>query len=182
MWYQMYQQIRLRTSDALKELSKIWKTTLFLELYVTHTDNYPQLPASKRNPISIYIRSVKMTHVPVLSTATERTPPLWHSILTRASFWLGDQRVTVPLGWPRWMMALWGFWHITSSRPVLVQMAATSFPTDTSRYCRKLVALWGQEEEQEGLSELFTGGEFKSISRLRVFKLWGAWGRDVRQR
>lgn len=85
-----------------------------------------------------------VTHVPVLSTATERTPPWWQSILTRASFWFGDQRVTVPLGWPRWMMALWGFWHITLSRPVLVEMAATSFPIDTSRYCRKPVALCRQ--------------------------------------
>lgn len=86
-----------------------------------------------------------VTHVPALSTATERTAPWWQSIFTRASFWLGDQSVTVPLWWPKWMMALWGFWHITSSRPVLVQIAATSFPTETSRNCRKLVALWRQE-------------------------------------
>lgn len=82
-----------------------------------------------------------VTHLPALSTATERTAPWWQSIFTRASFWLGDQSVTVPLWWPKWMTALWGFWHIASSRPVLVQIAATSFPTETSRYCRKLVAL-----------------------------------------
>lgn len=82
------------------------------------------------------------TYVPVLSTVSERTAPLWHSILTNGSFWLGDHRLTVPFGWPKWMMALWGFCAITSSLPDFVQIAATSFPTDTSRYCRKPVALW----------------------------------------
>lgn len=46
------------------------------------------------------------THVPVLSMVTEHTPPWWQSILTSGSLWLGVQRVTVPLEWPRWMMAL----------------------------------------------------------------------------
>lgn len=111
----------------------------------------------------------RVTHVPVLSTVTERTPPWWQSILARASFWLGDQRVTVPLWWPRWMMALWGFWHITSSRPVLVQMAATSFPTDTSRYCRKLVALWRREREQEALTHTAPGGNYGILKPPNVF-------------
>lgn len=132
--------------------------------------------------------------MPVLSTATERTLPRWQSILTRASLWFGDQRVTVPLWWPRWMMAFWGFWHITSRRPVLVQMAATSFPTDTSRYCRKLVALWRQEKEffikavyqldilLQGTGDIWTPidvfavlNELFSLSlRFEIFKFWAA--------
>lgn len=55
------------------------------------------------------------THVPVLSMVTEHTPPWWQSILTSGSLWLGVQRVTVPLEWPRWMIALCGLWAITSS-------------------------------------------------------------------
>lgn len=98
-----------------------------------------------------------ITHVPFFSTARERTAPWWHSIFTRASFWFGDQRVTVPLGWPRWIMAFWGFWHITSSRPVLVLMATTSFPTDTSKYCKKLVELCWQHRDQVTAREINLG-------------------------
>ena len=41
------------------------------------------------------------THVPVLSMVTKRMPPWFQSILTSSSLWLGVQRVTVPLEWPR---------------------------------------------------------------------------------
>lgn len=58
-----------------------------------------------------------------------------------------------PLLCPRWMMALEGFWAITVSRPPLVQVVATSFPTEMSRYCRNPVSLCRSEKRSWGVEE-----------------------------
>lgn len=68
-----------------------------------------------------------------------------------------------PLLCPRWTMALEGFWAITASRPPLVQMVDTSFPTEMSRYCRNPDSLWG------GGREYSSGGVEKSApTRARL--------------
>lgn len=41
-------------------------------------------------------------------------------------------------------MAVAGFCAMTAKRPPRVQSAATSFPTEMSRYWRKPLSFWGQ--------------------------------------
>lgn len=70
------------------------------------------------------------------STATLVTGALCASSLTCACETEGDQSVTVPFWWPRWIIAVCRFCAIVLQDPRRVRCSATSWPVEVSWYLR----------------------------------------------